>query len=772
MPGPAVRRREDFRFIKGRGRFTDDIELPGLVHAAIVRAVHAHARIASLSVEAARAAPGVIAVLTAADAEADGIATLKASISLKRPDGSDAPSTPRPLLAGDRIRVVGEPVAIVVAETAAAAEDAAELVAVDYETLPTLVSVKEALAPGAPAVWEGAPDNIAYRWHKGDDAALDAVLEIAAHVTRAELVISRVSAATLEPRVSIGAVEDGRLVLRTSTQAPNQARDIVARTVFILDPAEVRVLAEDVGGSFGMKAGIYREDVLVLWAARRLGRPVKWTSTRAEAFLSDEHARDFFASTELALDGEGRFLAFRARLDNNVGAYLSGRSIPPTFNIGGIAGVYRTPAIVGEIRGVFSNTAQTGPYRGAGRPEATYVLERTIDIAAREIGVEPFDLRRLNLIPPEAMPYQTPFVFNYDCGDFAANMELAARLADRNGFEARRAAARARGRLRGFGVANPIEVAGGPFGHRTRDSSRLTVEPDGGFVLECGSMSTGQGLETSMSEIAAAGLGVSPDRIRYRSGDSDQLVIAHGSGGSSAMPVGGTAVHLAVERLIETARERAADVLEAAASDIEYSAGTLRVAGTDRVVTLLELASGVAASDHRPSDVGPLTAEAMFHPDDVTYPNGCHICEVEIDPETGRVEMVNYVAVEDVGRVLNPLLVDGQLHGGISQGAGQALQEQIVHDANGELLSGTFNDYAMPLASSFSDFHIATREVPTAVNPLGAKGVGEAGAVGSLAAAMNAVCDALAEYGATHIDMPATPQRVWAVTKGRMPQSG
>jgi carbon-monoxide dehydrogenase large subunit len=371
------------------------------------------------------------------------------------------------------------------------------------------------------------------------------------------------------------------------------------------------------------------------------------------------------------------------------------------------------------------------------------------------------------------MPYRTPFIYTYDCGDFAANMELAAELADLKGLAARRAEARARGKLLGLGVANPIEVAGGPFERPTRDSSRLTVEPDGAVLLESGSMSTGTGLETSMPEIAAAGLGISPDRIRYRQGDSDALTVAHGSAGSSATPVGGSAVHLAVERLIEKARERAAEVLEASASDIEYSAGTLRVAGTDRVVTLQELAARAAAeTGSRPSDMEPLSAEAEFHPDGVTYPNGCHLCEVEVDPETGKVEIVRYVVVEDVGRVLNPLLVEGQLHGGIAQGAGQALQERIVHDAAGELLSGTFNDYSMPLATGFPLIRSQLREVPTSVNPLGVKGVGEAGTVGSLAAAINAVCDALAEYGVKHIDMPATPERVWAVTQGRMPRSG
>lgn len=751
-------RREDLRFITGKGRYTDDLKPAGMAHAALVRAERAHALIRSVSTDAARAAPGVVAVLTAADAEADGLATLTAKVETVRADGTTSPDTPRPLLAGGRVRHVGEPVVLVVAETRNFAEDAAELVEVDYDPLPAVAVVEQALASGAPALWESAPDNVAFYWRHGDSEAVEAAMRDAPHVVRAEIDISRVTAASLEPRTAVGAVEAGRLVLRSSHQSPLQLRNALARNVFGIAPEALQVLAGDVGGSFGMKAGIYREDVLVLWAARRLGRPVKWTSGRAEAFLSDEHARDANAFCELALDEEGRFLAFRVKVDANIGAYLSGRSLTPIRNIGGIAGVYRTPHIAAEVRGVFTNTSQTSSYRGAGRPEATYVLERTIDIAAHELGFDPYDLRMRNIVPADAMPYDTGFIFTYDCGDFAATMGEAARLADRAGFAERRSEARSRGKLRGLGIANPIEVAGGPVRKPRKDASRLTVGIGGEIILDCGVMSVGQGLETALTALAAEKLGIPAERISYRQGDSDLLAGARGSGGSSSIVVGGPAVMLAASLLIEKARQRAADALEASPVDIEYAAGAFRVAGTDRAVALHDLAR---------SGDEPLSAEAEFEPEKVTFPNGCHICEVEIDPQTGKVEVVRYVAVEDIGTVLNPTLAAGQMHGGIAQGAGQALQEAIVHDENGELLTGSFNDYAMPIAPNLPRFRIAHVEVPTSVNPLGAKGVGEAGTVGALAATMNAVCDALSEVGGQRLDMPATANRVWTVIAGR-----
>ena len=765
--GNPLRRREDDRLVCGHGRFADDVPAAGLLHAAIVRSAHAHAIIRAIDVTAARSAPGVVAVLTGAEAEDDGLATISSPVELSRPDGGKASETLRPLLCRDRVRHVGEPIALVLGENPASAQKAAELVDVDYETLPAVATIEEALAPGAPSTWDWAPDNVGVLWREGDVEAAEAAFQAAAHIVRARIRISRVTAATLEPRTATGWVEDGRMVLRTSYQSPHSLRRQLAQNVFKVEPSAVRVIADDVGGSFGMKSGLYREDVLVLWAARRLGRPIRWTSSRAEAFLADEHARDLVARTELALDRDGTFLAFRASLDVNMGAYLNGRSLPLINNIGGIAGVYRTPHITAEVRGIFSNTSQTSAYRGAGRPEATYVLERTIDVAARQLDCDPFELRMRNLIPPDAMPFKTGLVFTYDCGQFARNMEMASDLIDRPGFARRREEARGRGRLRGLGIANPIEVAGGPFGKPAKDMARLTVLADGDFLLECGAMSVGQGLETAMVQLAAARLGVPPERIRYAQGDTDLLPMGRDNGGSSSLAVGGSAVTRTVERLIETARDLAADALECAAGDLQFQAGAFRVAGTDHAITLTELAQRWHADTNRPSDQQALAAAAQFQPGDVTYPNGCHICEVEIDPETGKVDIAAYVAVEDVGRVLNPLLVEGQLHGGIAQGVGQALKERIVHASNGELMTGSFSDYGMPIAVDLPSFRLASREVPTSVNPLGVKGVGEAGTVGALSATMNAVCDAL---GVAHFDMPASPDRVWqAIQAGKDP---
>jgi carbon-monoxide dehydrogenase large subunit len=760
-------RREDLRFVTGRGRYTDDLALPGLAHAVVLRSAHPHALIRSIAADAARAAPGVLAVLTAAEAEADGLASLKAKVELQRPDGSHAPDTPRPLLAGNRVRHVGEPVALVVAESRAAAEHAAELVSVDYEPLPGIARIADALAPGAPVLWDSAPDNVAFLLRFGDAEAVERAFAAAAHVTAADIDISRVTAASLEPRSATGAVEDGRLVLRASHQNPFQLRE----NLTALFGAAVRVIVEDVGGSFGMKSGLYREDALVLWAARRLGRPVRWTASRAEAFLADDHAREMSVRAELALDAEGMFLALRADFDVNIGAYLSGRSLPLRANIGGIAGVYRTPHIAAKIRGVLTNTAQTSAYRGAGRPEVTYILERLIDIAAAETGTDPFELRRQNLVPPEAMPFRTGLIYTYDSGDFGGSMEAASELIDRPGFAARRAKAEARGKLRGLGLANPIEVAGGPFAKPRGDVARIAVTPDGAILLDTGVLSTGQGLETAMSDLVAARLGVDPERIRYRQGDTDRLADGRGSGGSSAAAVGGPAVTLAVERLIERGRALAADALEASAADLEFGEGRFRVVGTDRGLTLAELAARAASAPDRPSDQDGLVGEGEFLPGQVTYPNGCHICEVEIDPETGQVEIVSYVAVEDVGRVLNATLVEGQMHGGIAQGAGQAVKERIVHDSGGELVSGSFSDYGMPLAADMPAFRTGLREIPTTANPLGVKGVGEAGTVGALAATMNAVCDALRPLGIRHLDMPASPERVWrAIRAAKAPR--
>jgi aerobic carbon-monoxide dehydrogenase large subunit len=758
--GVSLPRREDGRLLLGKGRFTADLQPDGLHHAVFVRSPHGHARIARIDTAAASASPGVIAVLTAADLATDGIGPLISTVELKRPDGTPAPSTPRPLLVSDVVRHLGEPVAVVIAASRMDALDAGELVEVEYEPLPAVTTCREAMAPGAPAVWANVPDNIAFLWRHGDRVAVDTAIASAAHVTRLDYGVSRVAANPLEPRVTLAQPsDDGRIIVHSSTQNPFQLRDALARQ--FNEPLDrIRVVAGDVGGSFGMKAGLFREDALVYWATRRLRKPVRWVADRSEAFLSDDQARDVQFAAALALNAAGEFLALQVRYNINIGGYLSGRSLNAIINIGGIAGVYRTPAIAADVYGVLTNTIPTSPYRGAGRPDATFVIERLIDVAAAELGIDPMALRRRNLIPAAAMPFKTAFLFEYDCGDFAANMEMAAKRADLAGLPARKADAAKRGKLRGLGICNPVEAAGGPYGHPQPDRARLLVREDGTAHLFSGAMSVGQGLETALAQMVAAKLGVPIDKLVYHQGDTDELSAGRGSGGSSGLCVSGAAVSLAVDETIEAGRKLAADHLEVAVADVEFVAGAFTVAGTDRAVSLADIAKRAAAAA---PDQGGLSAGAVFQPPSVTFPNGCHVCEVEVDPETGTVEVVSYVAVEDIGRVLNPLLAHGQIHGGVAQGMGQALFERIVYESeSAQLLTGSFMDYAMPRASDIPAITIEMREVPTKVNVLGVKGVGEAGTIGALSATINAICDALAPLGVRHLDMPASPDRVWA----------
>lgn len=761
--GSSVTRREDVRLVRGEGTYAADLKPEGVAHAVVLRSPHAHARILSVDTAGALAEDGVIAVLTGEDAAAAGIAEVHSRVTFTRPGGAPAPSTPKPLLARDIVRHLGDPVALVVAETREAALAASEAVLVDYEVLPALSTVEEALGEGAVAIWPEAPDNIAFRWTRNDLAGIDAALAASHHVTRLDIAISRVLANPIEPRAAMGALEGGRPTLYSTNQSPFGLREQVAR-LFSMPPTDLRVRALDVGGSFGMKSGFYREDALVLWASRQLGRPVRWVSDRSEGFVSDDHAREMRASLALGLDADGHFTALKAVFDVNIGAYLSGRSGSLVNNIGGIAGVYRTPEIGVQITAVFSNTVPTAPYRGAGRPEVTYAIERLIDVAARETGRDPVALRRLNLIPPDAMPYKTPLVFTYDTGEFAANMDRAAELADLAGLPARRAAAARRGRLLGLGIANPIEAAGGPVSKPMKDTARVVVRADGGVELHSGAMSVGQGLETALPQLISVRLGIPLERIRYIQGDTDDLFFGRGNGGSSSLSVGGSAIARAVDLVLEKARALAADHLEAAAADLDYRDGAFTIAGTDRSVTLAALAAlaEAAPSDNFTGGDPGLSATGEFEPGTVTFPNGCHICEVEIEPETGVVELIRYVSVEELGNVLNPMLVEGQIHGGVAQGIGQAVKEQALYEAgSGQLITGSFMDYGMPLAVDLPSLRSDTRSVPTAVNPLGAKGVGEAGTVGALAATMNAVCDALAPLGVRHLDMPATPERVW-----------
>ncbi|MGE0416728.1 MAG: xanthine dehydrogenase family protein molybdopterin-binding subunit [Acetobacteraceae bacterium] len=758
----SVRRREDVRLLTGGGNYAADGKAPGTLVAVFVRSPYAHARIIALDTTAAKAMPGVVAVYTEADLT--DVAPIPGGLGFTRPDGSPSAKTHRPLLSSSRARFVGEAVAAVIAESMAQARDAAEAVMVEYEELPVVTDVKAAQAPGAAPVWDEFADNIGFVWKRGDAEATAANLAAAAHVAKLDFTVSRVTANTMEPRgvwAEIG--PDGRPVVHAAHQSPFNLRNGMANGNFNVKPTDIRVVPGDVGGSFGMKSGVHVEEVFVTWAAKKLHRPVRWIADRTEGFLTDEQAREMHISAELGLDADGKFTALRMRWDCNLGAYTSGRSGWGVGNIGGIAGTYVIPAIAAECHGIMTHTVPTAAYRGAGRPEATYVIERIIDVAARELGIPPYELRRRNLIPPEAMPYKTALTFTYDCGEFEGNMQLAAELAEFDGFPARQAEAKARGKLRGIGLCNCIEVAGGPFLRPAKDFSELRLLEDGKLVLRSGSMSVGQGLETTMTQIVADRFGVPIENVIWDGGDTDLIPFGKGNGGSGALCIGGSAVMLAIDKVMESAKKLAAEVLEAAVVDIEYDAGTFRVAGTDRTITLAQV--GAAAHDPRfipPGSEGGLVEGGEFTPTAVTFPNGTHICEVEIDPETGETEIVRYSAVEELGKVLNPLIVSGQIHGGVVQGIGQALGEVIVFDEqSGQMLTASFMDYQMPRAHEYPDFRLATREVPTKVNPLGAKGVGEAGTVGALGAAMNAINDALAPLGIRHFDMPATPVRVW-----------
>ncbi len=762
LQATSVRRREDRRLLTGGGRYVADGKRPDMLEAVLVRSPHAHAEVRGIDGAAAAAVPGFVGFYTHRDLSAVG--PIPGGIGFPRPDGTPAPRTDRSLLARERVRFVGEPVALVIAETRAQAEEAAERVVVEYAALPVVTDPAEAMRPDAPAVWDETPDNIAFLWKGGDAERTAAGLRAAARVARLRFSISRVTANSLEPRGAWAEIEpDGRLALHASIQAPFGLRNGLAENNLHLQPTDIRVLAEDVGGSFGMKAGVQAEYALVAWAALRLRRPVRWVADRTEGFLSDEQAREMQIAAELGLDEEGRFTALKVRWDVNLGAYVSGRSAWCVGNIGGIAGMYAIPAIYAECCGVLTHTVPTAAYRGAGRPEATYTIEQIIDRAAGELKIDPFELRRRNLIAPEAMPYRTALTFTYDCGEFEGNMKAAADLADLESFPTRREEARQAGKLRGIGICNCIEVAGGPFLRPGKDMANLRLAQDGTLILHTGTMSVGQGVETAFCQLIAERFGVPIEKVRYAQGDTDDLPYGRGNGGSSSLCTGGSAVWLAADRLIESAKRVAAERLEAAVEDVTFEGGAFTIAGTDRSVDLATVARAAAdAADGGEGEEGGLAERGEFVPGAVNYPNGTHICEVEIDPDTGVAEIVRYSAVEELGAILNPMLVAGQLHGGIAQGIGQAMGEKIVHDReSGQLLTASFMDYAMPRAGDLPEFRLATREVPTKANPIGAKGVGEAGNVGALAAAMNAVNAALAPLGVDHLDMPATPARVW-----------
>ena len=760
--GQPVPRTEDPRLLRGRGRYVDDIVLPWMGHACVVRSPHAHARIARIDTAAARAMTGVLSVLTGEDWASDDLGHVRPTWPRFRRDGSPIFYGPRPALASAQVRVVGDPVALVVAETLVQARDAAEQILVDYEPLPAETDTARIGARSATAVWPGCPDNESFFYPLGDKKAVEAAFERAHHVSRLRLVINRVTAATMEPRACIGDFDprEERYTLYTGTQRPHSTRNEIASMVLRIPETRLRVVAGDVGGSFGMKGSHYPEYVLCLWASRRLGRPVKWVSERSEGLASDDHDRDHISDAALALDRDGRFLALRLSNVSNLGAYITSSSmISATAHLGGLAGTYTTPAIYAEVAGVFSNTATNGPYRGSGRPEASYILERVIDNAARELNIDRAELRRRNTIPTEAMPYKTGLVYHYDCGDFRGNLERSLELAGYASFEERRAEARVRGRLRGIGIANIIEQTSQAFG----EAVQVRFDPQGCVTVVPGSISHGQGHDTMYKILVSDRFGIDADNIRVATCDTDVSADGGGTFASRTAVLGGTAATMAMDKIVEKGKRIAAHLLEAAAADMEFERGTFRVSGTDRSLALLDVVQAAFLRSKLPADVETgLTESAEFTPEIPNFPTGCHICEVEVDPETGSTEVLRYSVVDDVGTVINPLTFEGQIHGGIGQGVGQAFSEHIVYDPDsGQLLTGSFMDYGMPRAADMCSFELENHPVPTKTNPLGAKGAGEAGNVGALAAIMNAVVDALSPLGVKHIDMPATPDRVW-----------
>ncbi len=768
--GQAVPRSEDPRLLRGGGRYVDDVVLPRMAHGCVLRSPHAHAEIRAIDSAAARAAPGVLAVLTGEDWAASGLGDLPRGSGRTMRDGSPMHVPPYPALVHGRVRRVGDYVAFVVAETAAQARDAAELIAVDYAPLPAVTDTAQAARPGAPAVWDNCPDNICFVHLAGDKAAVDRAIEAAAHVIEHRFVINRVTANAMEPRGCVGHYDpaEGLYTLYTTLQQAHPYRASLAGTVLKVPESHVRIIAGDIGGSFGMKSEIYPEVPLALWSSKLIGRPVKWTADRSESFLSDAQGRDNVTDVALALDRDGKFLALRVRTLFNLGAYLmQAGPNPGVVNLGTLAGVYTTPAISVDVTGLFSHTNPTRPYRGAGRPEAAYVIERIIDIAADRLGFDPVALRRRNTIAPAQMPFKTGLTFTYDCGAFEANMDMAIELAGLGGFEQRRRAAATRGRLRGIGLSNTIERAAAAG----IEGAELRFDRSGTATILAGSITQGQGHETVFKQIVCDMLGLAPEEVRYVWGDTDKIAFGHGTGGSRSATLGGSAVLMATEKVIEKARLIAAHLVEAAPEDLHFEDGVFTIAGTDRRIGVKEVARAAVNPDRLPAGMEPgLTGGAVYTATTMNFPNGCHICELEIDPETGKVEVLAYSVVDDVGTVMNPLLLKGQIHGGIAQGLGQALFEDIsFEDGSGQLLTGSFMDYVMPRADDLPMMAVKSNPVPTATNPLGVKGAGEAGNVGALPAVANAVVDALSPLGIAHIEMPATTERIWRAVRGALP---
>jgi carbon-monoxide dehydrogenase large subunit len=760
--GQAVRRKEDVRFITGAGRYVDDQRAPRQAYAAFLRSPHAHATIRAIDIAEAKRAADVLAVYTGADVQAAGLGTIKCVAPLKNRDGTNFFNPGRPLLALGKVRHVGDPVALVIADSLAAAKDAVELIEVDYTPLPAVIDPAEAVKPGAPVLWEEAPGNVALDWALGDRNKCDEAFAKAAKIVTIDLAINRVMVAPIEPRGILAEYDPAteRYTLHIGTQGAFGMRGTVAQHLGIKDD-QLRVITGDVGGSFGMKTFDYPENTLLPWAAKLLGRPIKWLSDRQEAFVTDTQGREQKVRAELALDKDGHFLAVRAETLANVGAYLSHFSVFVATMAGFrlLTGAYRIPAAHIHVQTVMTNTVWVDAYRGAGRPECSYIIERLVDAAAQETGLGRDEIRRRNLVRPSDMPWATPLLATYDSGDFPANLELALKESDFAGFEARRKAARARGKLLGLGISYYMEVTAA----QPQEKADIKFLPTGRVRMGIGTGPSGQGHATAFAQILADRLGIDLDAIDFVTGDTDALSQGGGTGGAKSLLLAGTAVVDAAEKIIARGKRIAGHFLEASESDIEFRDGKFAIAGTDRSIDIWELAAKTRTASKLPEGVpSSLDDAGLSTGNKNTFPNGTHLCEIAIDEETGTADILRYTVVDDFGVLVNPMIVEGQIHGGIVQGAGQILIEDARYDASGQLLSGSFMDYAMPRAGDFPNFGVRFHNVPCATNVLGIKGAGEAGTVGALGATMNAVIDALAPLGITALDMPATPQRLWA----------
>ena len=762
--GQPVSRREDPVLLRGEGSYTADKNLPGQAYMVMVRSRVAHGILRSLDVAAARAMPGVLKVLVAADLKAAGIKPMQNNVTGVNHDGAPHPKPVQYALTEDKVRYVGDPLAAVVAETLQQARDGAEALFADIAALPAIITPAQADAAGAPQLYTDAPGNVVLDWRFGNHDLVEELFAKAAHVTRMRIRNSRVIVSAMEPRAILGTFDGERYIVHTPSQGAFGLRAGIARIMGVTTE-QVRVLTGNVGGSFGMKGGNYPEHCCVLLAAKELGRPVKWVDERSDSFLSDSAGRDHDHAQELALDKDGNFLALRVRGYGNVGAVLSNSTtLPPTMNIvKNIIGVYRTPALSVQVKVMLTNTTPVGAYRGAGRPEANYYMERLIETAAREMGLSAIELRRRNHITPDMLPYKAPSTMEYDSGDFPAVLEKALVAADWDGYPARRADSRARGKVRGRGIGQYLEVTA----PANNEMGGIRFEVDGTVTIVSGTLDYGQGHWTPFAQVLVDKLGVPFDKIRLVQGDSDQLLAGGGTGGSRSAMNGGNAISVSSDAVIEKGRQIAAHVLEAAVADIEFVRGRFAIAGTDRGVGIMDLAAQLRDGLKLPEDLPQSLDVDMIVPGvPSAFPNGCHIAEVEIDPETGQVAVVKYSTVNDFGTLLNPLMVEGQAHGGIVQGIGQALTEAVVFDEDGQVLSGSYMDYALPRADDAPALGFLSHPVPARTNGLGAKGCGEAGCAGALPAVMNALVDALSEYGVDHIDMPATPEKVWAAIQG------